>query len=61
MAISPTLQPARVYGTQGAGVTVSGLVGGLEVAGGVGEYTRFGLVSCPAFGCDAVSSIASFQ
>ena len=61
VATSPTLQPARVNGTQGAGATVSGLTGGFVVAGGVGEYTRFGFVSWPAFGCDAVSSIGSVQ
>ena len=37
VAISPTLQPAPVYGTHGAGATVSGLTGGFVVAGGVGE------------------------
>ena len=34
---SPTLQPARVYGTQGAGVFVSGVTGVAAVAGGTGE------------------------
>ena len=37
VAISPTLQPALVYGTHGAGATVSGLTGGFDVAGGAGE------------------------
>jgi hypothetical protein len=32
---SPTLQPARVNGTQGAGVVVSGLGAGVVVAGGL--------------------------
>ena len=37
VAISPTLQPARVYGTHGAGVVVVGLTGVFAVAGGTGE------------------------
>ena len=36
-AASPTLQPARVNGTQGAGVMVSGFGAGLVVAGGLAE------------------------
>ena len=40
---------------------MSGFTGWAAVADGTGEYTRFGLVSCPAVGVDAVSSIASFQ
>jgi hypothetical protein len=50
-----------VYGTHGAGATVAGDTGAAAVAGGTGEYTRLGFVSCPAFGVLAVSSIASFQ
>ena len=42
-------------------MTVSGLGGGNVVAGGVGEYTRFGFMSWPAAGCDAVSKIGSVQ
>ena len=61
VAISPTLQPALVYGTHGAGVTVVGETGVRAVAGGTGEYTRLGLVSWPGFGVDAVSSIGSVQ
>jgi hypothetical protein len=57
----PTLQPARVKGTQGAGVTVLGVGVGLVVAGGVAEYAKLGLVSCPAFGVRAVSKIGSVQ
>ena len=34
---SPTLQPARVKGTHGAGVSVVGATGATEVAGGTGE------------------------
>ena len=37
VATSPTSQPARVYGTQGAGVTVSGADRVRAVAGGTGE------------------------
>ena len=37
VATSPTSQPARVNGTQGAGVTVSGATGCAAVAGGTGE------------------------
>ena len=58
---SPTSQPARVNGTHGAGVTLSGAGAGDVVAGGVAEYTRDGLVSWPAFGVLAVSKIGSVQ
>ena len=62
VATSPTLQPARVYGTHGAGATVVGETAGFAVAGGTGEYTRFGLVSWPGVrGPGAVSSIGSVQ
>ena len=61
VAISPTLQPALVYGTHGAGATVVGETGEDAVAGGTGEYTMLGLVSWPAFGVLAVSSIGSVQ
>ena len=37
VATSPTSQPARVNGTQGAGVMVSGVTGCAAVAGGTGE------------------------
>jgi len=37
VATSPTLHPARVNGTQGAGVEVSGVTGVDAVAGGTGE------------------------
>ena len=37
VATSPTSQPARVNGTQGAGVSVSGVTGVFAVAGGTGE------------------------
>ena len=36
VAMSATLQPARVNGTHGAGVTVVGGTGCLAVAGGTG-------------------------
>jgi hypothetical protein len=42
---SPTLQPARVNGTHGAGVVAVGDCGGFVVAGGVAAYTIEGLVS----------------
>ncbi len=42
---SPTLQPARVNGTQGAGATVLAAGAGWDVAGGVAAYTIDGLVS----------------
>ena len=35
--VSPTLQPARVNGTHGAGVLLSGAGAGVVVAGGVAE------------------------
>ena len=35
--VSPTLQPARVKGTHGAGVLLSGAGAGVVVAGGVAE------------------------
>ena len=54
-ATSPTSQPARVKGTQGAGVSCVGKGAGVVVAGGVAEYTIDGLVSCPGFGVEAVS------
>ena len=37
VATSPTSQPARVNGTHGAGVIVSGVTGCAAVAGGTGE------------------------
>ena len=61
VATAPTLQPARVYGTQGAGVFVSGVTGWDAVAGGTGEYTMFGLVSWFALGVFAVSKTGSVQ
>src|SRR5215469_5919045 len=61
VATSPTLQPALVNGTHGAGVTVVGETVVDDVAGGTGEYTMFGLVSWPAFGGRAVSSTGSVQ
>src|SRR5690348_2989606 len=60
-ATSPTLQPARVYGTHGAGVTVFGATGVAAVAGGTGEYTMRGLVPWLGLGDLAVSKIGSVQ
>jgi hypothetical protein len=40
---SPTLQPARVNGTHGAG----GVAGGEPAAGTFGEYGMFGKASTP--------------
>ncbi len=61
VATSPTLQPVRVNGTQGAGVMVLGATAGLAVAGGTGEYTMFGLVSAAGLGGDASSKTGSVQ
>src|SRR5260370_40567072 len=58
---APTLQPARVNGTHGAGVVWSGGGAGVVVAGGVGEYTMDGFVSWPAVGDTAVSKNGSVQ
>jgi hypothetical protein len=54
----PTEQPARVNGTQGAGVCrlVSPDFAGTEL-----EYTMVGEVSCPGVGVGAVSYTGSVQ
>ena len=57
----PTSHPARVNGTHGAGVILSGFTVPLAVAGGTGEYTMLGLVSWPVFGVFAVSNTGSVQ
>jgi hypothetical protein len=55
---SPTEQPARVKGTQGAGV-----MAGFEdcTAGTVGEYAIEAVLSCPVAGVDAVSTTGEVQ
>ncbi len=58
---SPTSQPARANGTQGAGVILFGAGAGVVVAGGDAAYTMDGLVSCPGFGLAAVSKTGSVQ
>jgi hypothetical protein len=55
---SPTVHPARVNGTHGAGVCRSVAPG---VAGTVSEYTMLGVVSWPGVGGFTVSDTGAFQ
>jgi hypothetical protein len=54
---SPTLHPARVNGTHGAGV----IRFGVPLPGEVSEYTIDGVVSCPEVGGLFVSSTGAVQ